>query len=229
MCIRDRWSAEYTRHYYKNRIDSAFNQDARFIEQINSCNFKERDIVAIVNKYNGNNGTVSKMIEVKNGKNGFLNVGIHYGYKSSIDEEFQLHVGYRRFFPRFNKGTSLNIGLNYFNGKISSDYTTYYSHYNSFDLVTLPLTLQQNILSGKIRPYLFLGMNFGYKKEVDEYGTSLETIGERQNFGMSFIGGAGIEVSIYSGLYLKGEYRYDYYSHPILFGLGYAFGTGKKD
>lgn len=38
---------------------------------------------------------------------------------------------------------------------------------------------------------------------------------------MNLLYGAGIEIDISAGVYLKSEYRYEAYSHPIVFEIGY--------
>ena len=72
-------------------------------------------------------------------------------------------------------------------------------------------------------PYFFAGLSLNYVQIKDDNNNSLLTEGLQKTYGINLLYGAGIEIEVFKGIYLKSEYRDEGYSHPIVFGIGYIF------
>jgi hypothetical protein len=180
--------------------------------------FSENAFIDIISKYNTSIGSENKEIRLKEKANKFIIVNVGRGFESEETEYFFQLIN-RIYYPRFSKNTSLNIGINYYNYKYTESNIK-----NTKSLISLPFQLQHNLFNKNIRPFVFTGMNINYLRVVNENGNSLiEKSGLQSDFGLSFLLGTGIEIDIYKGLMLKGEYRHETFTHQILFGIGYNF------
>jgi hypothetical protein len=182
--------------------------------------YNEKNFKDIVTQYNTSLGFESKTIKLKEKATKFFIASIGGGSIDNGGSEYFIQLTNRIYYPNFNKNTSLNIGLNYYDlnfiDRVDGDVNQ--------SLISIPFQLQYNILNKNIRPFLFSGMNFSYTRRLDSKGNSLiEDKGLQQDFGFSFLLGAGIEIDIYKGFMLKSEYRYETFNHGILFGIAYNF------
>lgn len=188
--------------------------------------YKEQVFIDILSKYNTSKGDDFEIIKTKEKPVRFYILTAGIGFGNSSESEYFAQFTNRIYFPKFSKNTSLNIGLNYYNYKfvipravsLGSDFEATQS------LISVPFQLQHNFANKNIRPYAFIGMNISYLSVKDDEGNSIiEQRGLQSDFGLNFLFGGGIEVDLYKGLMLKGEYRYETFSHLMLFGIGYNF------
>jgi opacity protein-like surface antigen len=83
--------------------------------------------------------------------------------------------------------------------------------------------LQQNLFNKSFRPYVSAGLDLSYFKYTNNKGISQIGKGVQNNFGVGFLYSAGIEADLYKGLMLRGEYRYEVFSHLLMLGIAYNF------
>lgn len=179
--------------------------------------FDEDDFVKIISKYNNSKGTQSKDLRVEDKYVNYIIANVGLGYKNN-DSEYFGQIMYRRYVPKISRNTSLNMGISYFNYQFTEQNRDFKQ-----SLLSIPLQIQQNIFNKNIRPYFFAGLSLNYLKLKDENNNSILNEGLKKTYGINFLYGAGVEIDIYKGIYLKSEYRIGPYTHPIVFGIGYIF------
>ena len=150
--------------------------------------------------------------------------GLPLGTESQVTIE-----GLMRFsIPSINKNTYLNIGLHYSSTHSIISKTDYYiGHYkvnSTYNIYSIPLTAQYDLLSGRIRPYFFGGLGIAYLQqningEIEATGPTTPA----QKFGLSFIVGAGIEAGITDRLFIRIDYRYEEVNQYPAIGIAYQF------
>ncbi len=213
-------------HHFKQRMDSAMQLNPAYFEDINKSEFNQAAITKLVIKYNQDVGSVAQVLKIKNEFANFLILGFGGRFKNSVEHEFYLNAMIRAYFPRISKGTSLNLGLQYFhesNNELQYTGSPYYSYVNyTGNMIAVPAYVQQNFIHKNIRPYIFAGFSIDYYKRLYEDGYSSGLPAFPHIVGISVLYGAGIEVSFYKGFMAKAEYRYEAYSHHIISGFGYV-------
>jgi hypothetical protein len=217
---------EFIQYYFKNYLSSAFAGSTISDKELENIKFSEKQLAAIVVKYNQSLGEESKVVATKQKPIHFVGAFAGGMIAGSNKKEYFFQAYYRTFFPEFSRGTSFNIGVNYFNYKSNEiKGTGLYATNKTYTrtLFSIPFEIQQNFLNKNIRPYAIAGFSASYFKVVDEEGTSQLRKGFENNMGIGLIFGAGIEAKIYKGLTFKTEYRNQVISHLVLAGLGYNF------
>lgn len=179
--------------------------------------FDEDYFVEIVTEYNVLKKSKVTDLRFKEKTKSFVLPNIGIGFEN---DGFQYYgqVMYRKYLPRISRSASLNIGISYFNYQFKSqnrDFTQ--------SLLSIPLQIQQNFSNKNVRPYIFAGISFNYLKISDENNNSIIDEGFQKSYRINLLYGAGIEIDILKNIYLKGEYRREAYSHPIMFGIGYTY------
>ncbi len=150
--------------------------------------------------------------------------GLPLGTQSQVTIE-----GLLRFsLPSINKNTYLNIGLHYSSSHTITSKDDYYiGHYNvnaTYNIYSIPLTIQYNLTNGRIRPYFYGGLGIAYLDqsiigEIEAVGPTTPV----QKFGLSFTVGAGIEARIINRLFIRADYRYELvFQYPSI-GIAYQF------
>ena len=193
-----------------------FVTENMLLENKLKTDFNEDDFVDIITEYNKLKGFQSKDLRVKKKSMNFIIANIGLGFENN-GFEYYGQVMYRKYMPKISRSTSLNIGVSYFNYQFTQknkDYTQ--------SLLSIPLQVQQNIFNKNIRPYIFAGLSLNYL-QIKHDDNSILSEGFQKTYGINLLYGAGIEIDIFKGIYLKSEYRNEAYSHPILFGIGYIF------
>jgi len=179
--------------------------------------FDEDNFADIVVTYNNLKGNTSKDLREEEESTRFILANIGFGL-SNNDRQYYGQVMYRKYIPKISLSTSVNIGVSYYRYR----FTEQNRDFNQ-SLLSIPFQIQQNILNKKIRPYFFAGLSLTYLKLTDRNDNSLINQGFQESYGMNLLYGAGIEIDVSAGVYLKSEYRNEAYSHPIVFGIGYIF------
>lgn len=179
--------------------------------------YSEDTFIDIVTKYNQLKNASSKDLRVKEKSTNYFLANAGVGVKNS-NSEYYGQVMYRKYYPKISRNVSINIGVSYFNYQLKSENEKY-----TQSLLSIPFQAQHNILNKKIRPNIFAGFSLNYLRITDNENNSLAEEGFQKTYGLNFLFGVGIEIDLLKGIYLKGEYRNEAYSHPILFGIGYIF------
>jgi hypothetical protein len=131
--------------------------------------------------------------------------------------------------PSFSKKTSLNSGLTY--SRNSRETITPYSLGEIEDevvteLYELPLIVRYNILSTRVRPYIYGGAAIGVKRKMETVSkvSSFETESfksDHRSVGAAALFGCGIDVSVWKNLVINVDWHYDEISHLPVVGIGY--------
>ena len=123
--------------------------------------------------------------------------------------------------PSQSRRTSLNTGLVYLRKKGIGEYYNFWGTKTEYDhvvdIVDLPLLIQYDLLEKKIRPFVYGGPGLAYKRETEFDGAVASTKG---GFGLTIIGGAGIEGYVSKKVFLKIDCRYDLLFHYPVIGIG---------
>ena len=224
-------SLDLTEHYFRNNLRGAVPGSAISTEELERTSFREREFIDIISKYNKAEGSDNIVSVGKEKKTSFVIADIGGMYKNADESEMYIQAMYRIFIPKISRNSSLNIGIHYFRTKYSDiTHPAFYAVKNNYTttLISVPFQFQQNLLNKAIRPYIFAGLTASYYKVVDQSGVEKTQGGFQNNFGLGFSGGGGIEATLFKGFFVKGEYRYEIFSHLILAGIGYIFPTSKK-
>ena len=183
--------------------------------------FKEQDFVKVVVAYNQSKGFESKEMLYKEKNIRFIMLSAGIGSYQD-DREYFMQAMQRIYYPKFSRSTSLNMGLSYYRYEENKDFS-YVTSNNKIvsQLVSVPVHVQQNIFNKRIRPYLFLGLNFSFITKKDALGRELMKTGFQENYGIGYLYGGGVEVDVAKNFYLKGEFRQESFQHALLIGISY--------
>lgn len=225
-------ATDVTYHHFKEILFGALAGADISSDYAERMSFSERDIRDMISRYNISMGAENTIVASREKVTHYILTSAGGMIKSSAENEIYVQAVYRMYFAKISRSTSLNIGIDFFKDKYTDLRLLYYGttftvNYTS-TLVTVPVYVQQNILNKNIRPYVFAGMNASYWKIVDGAGVSHPEKAFQHAVGIALLYGGGIEVNVYRGLLIKGEYRQENYEHLVLAGIGYIFGTNKK-
>jgi hypothetical protein len=127
----------------------------------------------------------------------------------------------RIIYPSLNPKASINIGARYSNtGSVemmpyaSIEIPTAATHL----VVSIPVTLQYNFLSGSVQPYVYVGFSGAYLRQSPP-----QLYVNIQKFGVGIIGGIGIEAYLTKGFAIKADWRYELLLQYPSIGVAYRF------
>jgi hypothetical protein len=137
----------------------------------------------------------------------------------------ELEVRMRVYYPKLGKKTSIVLGVHY--SYTSSPYAyrdDYYSLIHTtvyHQIFSVPLTIQYNFTNGPIQPFAYAGLGLAYINQSNLLNP--QHIGFQQRYGITIVGGLGIEAHISSRLSAVAEWRYELILHYPTIGLSYRF------
>ncbi len=226
-------NAKTTRYFYKEYLKKAVFDYDELIDMVNNSSYSQESIIRVVNAYNKLVSPDSKTPSVENYKEKtkkYVFVDVGGMIKNSSKSEFCIQGVYRLYFPMQSKTSSLNFGLSIYQlyHTESSNYSNYFpinvrSANFKRTLISLPITVQQNILNKKNRPFVAFGASLSYLNEVNDVFEDHSNNGLQKNFGVSFNFALGVETDLQKNIRAKVEYRDEAYSHLLMLGLGYYF------
>jgi outer membrane protein W len=148
--------------------------------------------------------------------------GLPLGNQSQVTAEALLRISV----PSLNRNTFFNIGLHYSSTLNSVTYRDlYYGVYSNtimHKIYSVPITIQYDLATGRIRPYFYAGLGIAYLNE-NAKGPYNNDPPVKNNFGFSFTVGAGIEVRIVKRLFIRADYRYELVVQYPAIGIAYQF------
>jgi hypothetical protein len=227
--LRGLQQTEVARYHYKYYLTKAISDLSTSFDKLENATFREKDFINVLTEYNRLMGSTNQLVSIKEKPVHFVLANIGGMFKNSSNHELFTQLMYRTYFPKINRSTSLNIGIDFFKYQYAArDKTRLFGAIGTLrnytaTLISVPVLIQQNILNKKIRPYVTGGFNAAYYKLIDEQGVSYLLKGFQRNFGITVLLAAGIEVDVYKGLHFKSEYRHEIYNHPVIFAIGYRF------
>jgi hypothetical protein len=128
--------------------------------------------------------------------------------------------------PSLSKKTFLCVGLEYSKTVKGSTRRNSYNDlvkiYTTYEVASIPLTLQYNLTTGRVRPYFYAGLSATYYKELEK-GRQLNEHGYQGDYGIGFVAGLGVEVRVLNRLYVKADYRYEMVLQLPAVGICYQF------
>jgi hypothetical protein len=199
------------------------------IKTKNEVKFKEQYFIDRISSYNESKGNEYKIIKTTEKPVKFLTFSSGLGFGKNKGSEYFLQLNKRIYYPNFSRNTSLNIGLNYYNYQFTEPKSFGSDIEVTQTLVSVPFQFQYNLAHKSTRPYIFSGVNIAFFNKKDQNKNSLiDKKGFQENFGFSFLFGAGLEIDIAKNIFFKGEFRHETFNHLFLFGLGYVFKLPKK-
>ena len=152
------------------------------------------------------------------------------GLPGGTDWQATLDFSVRMINPRFDRKASLNIGLRYSatgnmnrpHGSILSIFSTLTNGEMtnvpaSHRVLSIPVSLQYNFLSGKIQPAVYLGFSAAYLSETPP------SIGNEQTFSVAIVAGVCIEAYITSRFFAKADWRCELLVQNPSIGVGFKF------
>jgi hypothetical protein len=148
------------------------------------------------------------------------------GMSLNKDHQITAQLFARFYFSSQSKKTSLNIGFYYYHIKEDNTYPSYYGftlHYQELStLYEVPLTIQYDFLTGAVRPYFTGGFGLAYLNETPyPVGTNFEVKPPAGYYGVTIVGGAGIEADITKRFMAKLDWRYNFSMQLPVIGLAY--------
>lgn len=223
-------SVESSTFNFRNVMFAALAGAGMSEAEAERLDFSEDQFLSMVNKYNRAMGGESTLKSVKPKNVAFVipSAGfMAYGGKT----EYYGRINFRLFTPKISTGTSFNTGVHF----IQQKFTTVYvygtieiaSHYTR-TVKSIPVYIQQNLLSGSFRPYVFGGMNISYVTlRADPKNPVLINGGEVTDKGVGFVGGAGFELTLVKGLMIRGEFLHENFTHLVMGGIAYIIPVKK--
>ena len=167
----------------------------------------------------------------------------NYYHKQKLNKEFYVYAGgivlenqiqitasmdLRFSSPNISRKTFLNIGLHFSNTVSATKVDPrYYRDPRTIiqtlnQVISIPLTIQYNFATGRVRPYLFGGFSGYHAKEIIG-GDNINDPEILESNGFALVFGGGIDIRILTRLYAKVEYRYEWASQLPSVGLAYRF------
>jgi len=145
---------------------------------------------------------------------------------SSVRSQITGEILARFSYPQISNRTFLNVGLHYSNTINSSTLLSYgnikYHDKEHHQVICVPATIQYNLVSWVVQPYVCVGFSLAYLSEItDETYFTPRVVDNR--FGVSVIGAAGLEVNISKILLAKAEWRYELLLQYPAIGLALKF------
>jgi hypothetical protein len=218
-------------HYFRSFLRLATKDAPEFKLDPEKVGFTERQIKDFISAYNQAAHGENKVISSVSPKPSFLILAVS-GMTTNTTTDVFVQANYRIYFPRISKGTSFNTGLNYIRYNVDQPsqlavnihgylYNTKPSVYKE-NVLSIPFQFQQNLLQRRIRPYFFFGASLNvhnYKDTENNPPPALRNI--LSSF--SLVYGGGLECNVTRHIIIKGEYRYDLFSSPVMGGLGWIF------
>jgi opacity protein-like surface antigen len=134
----------------------------------------------------------------------------------------QFIVRFRK--PELSRKVSLNTGLNlsYFRGQETDE--LYNLPYNSrIWYLSIPLTVQYNFLEKKFQPFLNAGVSMLFRQKTTSNPFIVDDNSFKASIRPAFILSVGAEWNVSDQVFVKGEWRYEYYTHYPFVGIGYKF------
>ncbi|HTS44248.1 MAG TPA: hypothetical protein VMH01_07610 [Puia sp.] len=189
---------------------TGFNEKdiSQFVMQLNQCAAPDEKAVSYYTK-----PKVSTEFLVYAG-------GLPLGKQGQITVEGIARICY----PQISRKFFVNIGFRY--ARIVTESisdTSLYDHFiETHQIYCVPLTLQYNILTGRVQPFIYAGVSVAYLKETAE-DALVNDSGFQHNYGFAFIVGAGLEVYIVKGLAFRADWRYELLTQFPSIGLSYRF------
>jgi opacity protein-like surface antigen len=209
------------RFYFKKYLKLALSDQIDDKTKYEELNFRESVIVNLVEKYNTLNGGGVKHSFPRKVSN-FALAYIGYSPGKKIQEKY-VQLTYRRYFPKLNKNVCLNIGLNYYDNNSTKNVTL---GGKNDKYISLPVSIQLNLLSKRIRPYACGGFGLVHVLETDRFFPinylSFKKTGIVHNLG------GGVEVNVTKNILLKTETKIEVYTHLVSFALGYVLPVSSK-
>jgi hypothetical protein len=146
---------------------------------------------------------------------------------ASDQNQFTGEARLRLVYPSLDRGVSLNVGVHYtyLNKKVVDQYYTVAKiyHAETYSIFSIPVTIQYNLTRGIVQPFVFAGFS-ACRNNITTFEQYVQSTDPYyRHFGLAFLAGCGVEVSLTHFLEARAEWRYeDILQWPTL-GLSVTF------
>jgi len=143
-------------------------------------------------------------------------------------EQFAVEAGLRFNSPSLSRRTYLTVALRYtylndVHHENDKNYPNIIYTTTTQDMaISLPVTIQYNIINSRIRPFVYAGFSLLYDETMKVSNVPFEPP-IPTGFGFSPVFGIAIEGYITRHLFIRADVRYEIYFQYPSFGLGYQF------
>lgn len=211
-------------HHYQNYLNAALDGAPAAAGSLDEIPYTTASFIKQVVTYNQQQGNSIQLPPkpIRTPFVSFLVAGAGGVIKNGYENEMTGSISWRLYNPHISRTTALNIGVSFFRYRHLENYKINVRQTFTTLLYSMPMTVQQFFSPGRLRPYVFIGLNFSIIHTADDFGVRYNDRDFNRNYGLSMAGGAGIEWSVYKGLMIKGEWRFENYRHLIMPGIAYA-------
>jgi len=121
----------------------------------------------------------------------------------------------RLTYPNLKANVSFNLGLRYVNivkQEVDPNYIAATIHHKvTYALTSIPFTIQYNFTRGIVQPFAFIGASMIRADLTSADGFNVLYLNDPyyNTWGVSFLGGAGVEISLTNFLQARVEWRYE--------------------
>jgi opacity protein-like surface antigen len=181
-----------------DRIDYTLGNVMEFFQKLDACLNPNRSVQSYYHKAEGKASVFAYV------------GGIPLGNQSQFTAEVRL----RLVWPQLNPNVSFNLGLRYaaVAQRVVDPYYTVATiyHHETYQIKSLPLTVQYNLTHGVVQPFVFAGLSLCTVNIVTD---DPELIGDDpyyHHITLAALVGAGVEVRLTHVLRARAEWRYEY-------------------
>ena len=193
--------------------------------EIEHIRFDDNSLISFVTKLNKcvNPGqSVINYYHKEKSKMGIMAFGGAYPINNSYQVSAELVA--RFTYPKISKNISFNIGIHFAHSpfiRTTRNYGNILYQIKTTDvLFSVPATIQYYFTSGRILPYINVGVAIGSLKETESDYTGVRT---SNRVTVAGVGEIGLEIKLVSFLSIKGEWRYEAYIQYPAIGLAFKF------
>lgn len=219
------------RHSFKNVLFSIIQDGGISGDEVEVTSFSEKNILALITKYNTLKNSNSELFKHKTPNQTFIITSLNSTFLNQDDIGRVADIAYRLYSPRTSTSMCVNIGIQYvYRQKIKYRFVdqTKLKYQPTYSAFSIPIILQKNILSRRVRPYLKGGIALTYltiDKDLPFNGMDREA---QKSFGFSMLYGAGLEVDLYKGFMVKSGIQNDPLQYLFTAGIAYNWRLKQK-
>lgn len=215
---------EVKEHFYNSFLMNAL-KDApdELREKAAKIDFDEKRISRLIFEYNQLYNNPAELSVIKKENKKFITGGLLFKKTKNTPYAIWGFIHYRLYFTDFSRSTSFNTGFHYYQYQFKTAYSPIQTNTFNRSIASIPFFVQQNLLNKSFRPYVFGGFNLSYIATKAGTQNIEDETGFQKNYGLHFLGGAGIEINLLRHLMLKTDYRFENFNHGFMGGLVVIF------
>lgn len=182
------------------QVDYSVASVIQFFQKLNACVSPGKAVATYYHKPKANAGLFAYA------------GGIPLGNQSQLTAEVRL----RMVWPQVNPNMSFNLGFRYAEVIKKQVKDPYYLaaaiyHHETYQLKSLPLTIQYNITRGVVQPFVYAGVSLLNVNIVTDDPALIDTYSAYyHHYGVEGLVGGGVEVRLAHFLWARVDWRWEY-------------------